>query len=627
MALPTLELRCLGAPGALVGGGPAPSEVLWRKHLALLVFLALAPGRRATRARLHALLWPDVDDERARRSLNESVRRLRLVLGRDRLRSSGEVLELAGDGLAVDVLATPLLHDPAPLPTFLEGFSLEDAEPFNDWADAERARVLARQVSEALAHGEDALDASHHREAAAWAAAVQSREPLSVPAAALRMRALALAGETGAALAAYQAHVEAFAALGEPPEPALTALAMRVRAHPAALPRAPSVARPLVGRAAVHRRVFGLLADALAGATSVVAIAGEPGAGKTRLAAALAERGTLEGAAALGVTAMAMEHEAPWSGLRSLLRAGLARLPGLPGASPDALAVLASLVPGVLPVAPRAPSDEGEVAAALQSVLRAVAEERPIVLTLDDAQWVDGASLRALHVAVREAPDLPLLLVLTLEQPTPDTAAALLALFRDLGRRLAGSLVTLAPFTDAEVAELVTVSAPWCATPAERARLARRLVFETGGDPLLCATLLDSLQELVSARLDMLAWPPPQLTLESPLPVPVPVVLHTMLLARLAQLDLADRRILGAAALAGLTVDEARVASMLEIEPAAVGAALVRLERAGFVEVHGEGYRFPAALLATLVSHACLGHAERRQFTRLASAGTRDGRS
>ena len=41
MALPSLELRCLGAPGALVGGGPAPSEVLWRKHLALLVHLAL----------------------------------------------------------------------------------------------------------------------------------------------------------------------------------------------------------------------------------------------------------------------------------------------------------------------------------------------------------------------------------------------------------------------------------------------------------------------------------------------------------------------------------------------------------------------------------------------------------
>jgi DNA-binding SARP family transcriptional activator len=627
MALPTLELRCLGAPGALVGGGAAPSEVLWRKHLALLVFLALAPGRRATRARLHALLWPDVDEERARRSLNESVRRLRLVLGRERLRSSGDTLELAGDGLVVDVLSARLLHEPAPLPVFLDGLSLEDAEPFNEWADAERARVLARQVTEALAHGEDALDASRHREAAAWAGAVQAREPLSVPATALRMRALALGGDPGAALAAHQAHVDAFAALGEPPDPSLTALAARVRERSVGARRAASVARPLVGRAAVHRRVFGLLADALAGATSVAAIAGEPGAGKSRLMAALVERATLEGASALSVTAMAMEHAAPWSALRSLLRAGLAHLPGAPGASPDALAVLASLAPGVVPAAARVPTDEGEVAAALQSLLRAVAEERPLVLSLDDAQWADGASLRALHVAVREAPDLPLLLVLTLEQPTPDTGAALLALFRDLGRRLAGALVTLEAFTDAEIAELVTVSAPWCTTAAERARLARRLAFETGGDPLLCVALLDSLLELVTARADMLAWPPPQLTLESPLPVPVPVVLHTMLLARLAQLDPADRRLLGAAALAGPAVNEGRVAAMLELDRGAVAAALVRLERAGFVEVHGEGYRFPAALLATLVSHACLGSAERRQFARLAGAGTRDGRS
>jgi predicted ATPase len=267
------------------------------------------------------------------------------------------------------------------------------------------------------------------------------------------------------------------------------------------------------------------------------------------------------------------------------------------------------------------------VAAALQSLLRAVAEERPLVLSLDDAQWADGASLRALHAAVRDAPDLPLLLILTLEQPTPDTGPALLALFRDLGRRLAGALVTLAPFDDAEIAELVAVSAPWCTTPEERARLARRLSFETAGDPLLCAALLDSLQELVTARVDMLAWPPPQLTLEAPLPVPVPVVLHAMLLARLARLDPADRRILGAAALAGLAVDEARVAAMLELDREVLAAALVRLEGAGFVEVHGEGYRFPAALLATLVSHACLGPAERRQLARLAGAGTRDGRS
>ena len=625
MPLPTLELRCLGAPGALVAGGPAPSEVLWRKHLALLVFLALAPGRRATRARLHALLWPDVDEERARRSLNESVRRLRLVLGRDRLRSSGDTIELADEGLAVDALAGPPPRTPEPIATFLDGFSLEDAEPFNEWADAERGRWLARRAAEALARGEDALDASRHREAAAWAGAVHARDPLSVPATGLRMRALALAGDAGGALSAWHAHVEAFESLGEPPDPTLAALARRIREEPATAVRAPSVSRPLVGRAGVHRRAFGLLADALAGATSVVAVAGEPGAGKSRLVAALRERGALEGAATLAVTAMEMERQASWSALRGLLRAGLARLPGVPAASPDALAVLAWLVPGAVAVPPRAPADEGEVSAALQSLLRAVTDEQPLVLALDDAHWADPASLRALHAALRDVADLPLLLVLTLETPRPETAPALLALLADVGRRLAGALVTLAPFSDAEVAELVATTATWCGTPEERARLARRLVFETGGDPLLCAALLDSLQELVTARADMLAWPPPQLTLESPLPVPVPVVLHAMLLARLAALPSADRRILGAAALNAPVVDEERVAAMLGVPRDEVEAALVRVERAGFVEMHGEGYRFPAALLATIVSHACLGGAERRQLARLGAA-TRDDR-
>lgn len=627
MALPSLELRCLGAPGALVGGGPAPSEVLWRKHLALLVFLALAPGRRATRARLHALLWPDVDEERARRSLNESVRRLRLVLGRERLRSSGDTLELAGEGLVVDALAGPSAAAPGPILALLDGFSLEDAEPFNEWADAARHRLLAQHAAEALAQGEDALDASRHREAAAWADAVLARDPLAVSAAALRMRALALAGDVTGALAAFRTHVDAFAAIGEPPDAGLATLAARLRGRPAAAPRAASVARPLVGRDAVHRRVFGLLADALAGASSVVGITGEPGAGKSRLVAALVERAMLEGAATVTLTAMEMEHEAPWSVMRGLLRAGLARLPGVPAASPDALAVLASLAPGAVSVTPRAPTDDGEVAAALQSLLRAAAEERPLLLALDDAQWADAVSLRALHAALRDTPDLPLLLVLTLETPRPETAHALLGLLGDLGRRLAGSLVTLAPFTDDEVRALVAATATWCATDDERARLARRLQFETGGDPLLCATLLDSLQELVTARADMLAWPPPQLTLESPLPVAVPVVLHSMLLARLGTLELADRRVLGVAAVAGLTVDEMQVATMLGVERGVVEAALVRLERAGFVELHGEGYRFAAALLATLVSHACLGRAERRQFARLAGVPTRDDRS
>src|ERR1041385_4008812 len=50
--LPPLELHCFGVPAARLAGGPAPPEVLRRKHLALLVYLALSPKRRRTRAHL-----------------------------------------------------------------------------------------------------------------------------------------------------------------------------------------------------------------------------------------------------------------------------------------------------------------------------------------------------------------------------------------------------------------------------------------------------------------------------------------------------------------------------------------------------------------------------------------------
>ncbi|HEX5632369.1 MAG TPA: hypothetical protein VFX50_04040, partial [Gemmatimonadales bacterium] len=260
--------------------------------------------------------------------------------------------------------------------------------------------------------------------------------------------------------------------------------------------------------------------------------------------------------------------------------------------------------------------DEGEVAAALASLLRAVGEEQPLLLAIDDAASADGATLRALHAALRGLGDVPLLVFLTLVPPAPDTPPALLALLGDLGRGLEGALLTLESFTDAEIAELVAASARWCATPEDRARLARRLAFETGGDPLLCTTLLDSLQELTAAREDLLQWPPPQLTLESPLPVPVPVVVHSLLLARLAGLDAGDRRVLGAAALTGERIDEALVAAMLDVGAEVVAPALARLERARLVEATEDGYRFGAPLLARLLLHTCLASAERRQCAR-----------
>ncbi len=57
-----VELRCLGPLEVRVDGEPPPPELQWRKHLALLVYLARSP-RGGARDHLMGLLWSEKDQE------------------------------------------------------------------------------------------------------------------------------------------------------------------------------------------------------------------------------------------------------------------------------------------------------------------------------------------------------------------------------------------------------------------------------------------------------------------------------------------------------------------------------------------------------------------------------------
>src|SRR4029077_4548998 len=143
--LAPLELQCFGVPTARLAGGPAPPEVLRRKHLALLVYLALSPNRRRTRTHLVGVLWPETDDSRARHSLNEAIRRLRAHVGESRLTSDSDSIVPGGDDLEVDALRFDALLDRSPADAarlvggdFLEGFAVEGAPAFEEWVAQER---------------------------------------------------------------------------------------------------------------------------------------------------------------------------------------------------------------------------------------------------------------------------------------------------------------------------------------------------------------------------------------------------------------------------------------------------------------------------------------------------------
>ena len=620
---PHLELRCFGAPTARLDRRPAPPQLLWHKHLALLIYLALSPNRTRTRGHLQGLLWPETHDDDARHSLNMALSRLRSELGAERFTSAGDALTLTDGALEVDALRFDAAVEADPAGAlrllqgdFLEGFDVEGAPAFEEWSAERRRYYRARGVRAVLAVGEEALATVRYADAVSAAHRALTLERYSEPALTLLMRAAALDGDPASALAAFRDFGACVAAeLGERPSPELTGLAERIRGRRWRSPRlgAEEERHPLVGREMLHRRVFGSLADTLRQSPRVLLITGDPGTGKTRLLEEFLERLALRGAFVAAIRPLESDQDAPWSTLRSLLRNGLLKAPGRAAADPGALYVLGQMVPEVAAEASGPPpTDAAQVATALGSLLRALADEQPVGLGVHDAQYSDGASLDALGAAMSALPGLPVATVLTATPAWDQVPPALLRLRAALGRGLPGLEVHLEPFSEAETRQLVFGHSQWCASDAERDRLARRVFFETGGNPFLATTLLRGLADASALRAEVLAWPPPGDTDASPLPISVPQMARRAITARIAKLDEPSRRVLQAASIGSTAIDVDLVAALTEQSRGAVENALGILERARLVAFVGERYAVAAPLVAQVVVAEWLLPGERR---------------
>lgn len=91
----------------------------------------------------------------------------------------------------------------------------------------------------------------------------------------------------------------------------------------------------LVGRQAEQQAIDRLVAAARLGVGGVLALAGEPGVGKTALLAYAA--GEADSMRVLRATGVESEREIPFAGLLQLLRPALGSLDGIPAAQAAAL--------------------------------------------------------------------------------------------------------------------------------------------------------------------------------------------------------------------------------------------------------------------------------------------------
>src|SRR4051794_9953772 len=202
-----------------------------------------------------------------------------------------------------------------------------------------------------------------------------------------------------------------------------------------------------------------LLHRVRAGRSSVLVLRGEAGIGKTALLDFAAERATgCRVARAVGVQG---EMELAFAGLHHLCAPMLDGLRTLPGPQQEALQVAFGLESGGTP-------DRFLVARGALGLLAEIAEARPLVCLVEDAQWLDRASAQVLAFVARRLLAERIAMVFAVREPA---AADELAGLPEL--RVEGL-----PAADASSLLESVVPGP------VDARVRDRILAETRGNPL-----------------------------------------------------------------------------------------------------------------------------------------------
>lgn len=188
----------------------------------------------------------------------------------------------------------------------------------------------------------------------------------------------------------------------------------------------------VIGRGEELGAVEAFLANMLAG-PACMALSGQPGMGKTTVWEAAIEGATRRNLTVLVHRAAEAEASFSFGGLTDLMSKVLYEVAeALPDARKSALLVALRLAE---PDAARV-QDQLAIGLAVLDALRALASRRPVLIAIDDLQWLDPSSASALNVALRRVQNEPIGLIATLRQDRGVIAPI------DLERTLGGGAVT-----------------------------------------------------------------------------------------------------------------------------------------------------------------------------------------
>jgi hypothetical protein len=474
--------------------------------------------------------------------------------------------------------------------------------------------VLVRR-SEALAQTGRTQDASM------LAARALALEPTSERALGATLRCMSLAGDRAGALELFDRFRARLAeAAGTEPGEETRALVERVRRERGGRPEAtagspdgePIVRAPLEGR----DKELGRLLEAVDHSArerraTLLLLEGESGVGKTRLLEEVLARLRLDGISIAAARAVEADRAEQWSGLVAIARGGLVDAPGVGSAPPEALAAFAAVLSewrerfrGV-PLAGAHP-----IARGLVETLQAAAGERPVVLAVDDAQWLDQDSASALGAILRDLSGAPLTVLLAVVPHPP--RVELDELRSRIGRDLSGEVVRLRPLDRAALRRLAERMLPGY-EPVAIDRVTRRVATDSAGMPLLAVELLRAVALGLDLGTISEAWPEPLRTLDQTLPGDLPDAVRAAIRIGFRRLSPAAQRVLAAASVLGDLVPAPVLERALSLGPDETAIALDELEWHRWLVAEPRGYSFVARIVRRVVERDMLTPGQRQR--------------
>ncbi|HSM16408.1 MAG TPA: AAA family ATPase [Gemmatimonadales bacterium] len=608
-------LCCLGRP-ALIGPDGRAVRFRTRKHLALLVYLAVESRAAHRRDRLVDLLWPNASHGEGRHSLSTALSVLRAKLGRPAIKSSRDNVQLVMTDLELDLhrLADSQLLETDLMPAlevggFLEDFDIPGATAFAHWRDQQRATWLPH-IQAALRFLIDRCRRTgDFTQIERYADRLLALDDLNEEGMRAKMEARAFAGDRLTALRLFEEwkgklHAELDAA----PSPLIEGMALRLRRRGwerantkeiAPVPTDQWKGRRFIGRTQEYGALYTAWESTVGGSPRHAFVVGDSGVGKSTLVERLATAAGLSGGVSSRVQCYELEHEIPYAALSNLLH-GLIVLPGASATSPEALAELSRSAPRVrehFHSIPTPQNSQGEnsrirLTDAVQQLVCSVAEEQPVMLVVDDFHLADDASISVIHLLMRRIETDRVMVLLTArtgELGRSPNASRL----REAQSRLNMTTIELPPLSGEESAALVeSLMEPGESPP--KGPVLQALIRAGAGFPMALELLVKDwrINGERSLALSLEAMT------EEPLAQYAPSDAYRRLLDRLTMgLDPTTRNVLNLAAVLGPRLNDLEMYALMDLSLGQTMSAMSELARIRILRDGTHGLEFVNELI------------------------------